>query len=99
MSVRPGITSRIIDLVSLVLVLGGGWLYFTAFAGMRELRHRPAEEFVRGQTVAWGRLAEHEQLMRTSWIGLILIGVGVVVGLSAAVHARQIARRHRIAAS
>jgi hypothetical protein len=99
MSVRPGLTSRIIDLVSLVFVLGGAWLYVTAFTGMRELRSRPTEEFVRGETVAWGRLAEHEQLMRTSRIGLTLIGVGLVVGLSAAVHARQIARRHRIVAS
>jgi hypothetical protein len=99
MSARPGLTSRIIDLVSLMLVLGGVWLYLSAFTGMRELRNRPAEEFVRGETVAWGRLAEHEQLMRTSRIGLILIGAGVVVGLSAAVHARQIARRHRMVAS
>ena len=99
MSVRPGLASRMIDVVSLVLVLGGVWLYFTAFTGMRELRNRPAEEFMRGQTVAWGRLAEHQQLMRTSRIGLVLIGVGVVVGLSAALHARQIARRQRIAAS
>ena len=99
MSVRPGLSSRIIDVVSLVLVLGGGWMYFTAFTGMRELRNRPVEDFIRGQTVAWGRLAEHQQLMRTSRIGLVLIGVGVVVGLSAALHARQIARRHRIAAS
>ena len=94
---RPGITSRLIDLVSLALVLGGSWLYMNAFAGMRELRNRPQEEFVRGETVAWGRLAEHQSLTRTSRVGLGMIGLGVVVGLSAAAHARQIARRRQIA--
>jgi hypothetical protein len=94
---RPGFASRLIDVLSLGLVLGGAWLYMNAFAGMRELRNRPQEEFVRGETVAWGRLAEHQRLTRTSRIGLGIIGLGVVVGLSAAAHARQIARRRLIA--
>ena len=89
--------SRLIDGVSLALVVGGVWLYLSAFAGMRELRNRPPEQFVRGETVAWGRLAEHGRLTRTSRIGLGIIGLGVVVGLSAAAHARQIARRRTIA--
>lgn len=97
MSHRPGLTSRLIDIASLALVLGGAWLYLSAFAGMRELRNRPHEGFVRGESVAWGRLAEHQQLTRTSRIALGIIGLGVVVGLSAAAHARQIAKRRRIA--
>lgn len=97
MSHRPGLTSRLIDIASLVLVLTGAWLYMNAFAGMRELRNRPPEDFVRGETVAWGRLAEHQRLTRTSRIGLGIIGAGIVVGLSAAAHARQISRRRQIA--
>ena len=95
MSSRPGRTSRLIDAASMVLVGVGGWLFLSAFFGMRELRNRPPDDFVRGQTVAFARTAEHARLTRTSRIGLGVVGFGMLVGLSAAMHARQIARRNQ----
>ncbi|HYC51118.1 MAG TPA: hypothetical protein VEB19_08430 [Gemmatimonadaceae bacterium] len=99
MSARPGFTSRLIDLLSVVLVLAGGAVYLNSYLGMQELRSRPHEEFVRGETVAFGRTAEHAKLTRISHIGLGIVALGILVGLSAAAHARQIEKRRQTAAA
>lgn len=82
-----------IDLASLILILAGGGLYVAAYAGMQDLRNRPHAEFVRGSTEAFSGLTQYTRLHRLSIAGLSLAALGIVVGVSAAVHARQIARR------
>jgi hypothetical protein len=94
---KVGRLSRLIDLASLILILAGGALYLKAYFGMQELRSRPEAEFIRGESVAFGRIAEHARLTRVSRVGLAIAGLGLIVGLSAAAHARQIARRRSMA--
>ena len=89
---KVGRKSRLIDLASLLLICGGGAMYLMAYFGMQELRNRPHAEFVRGESFAFGRVAEYNRLTLLSWAGLAIAGVGLIVGLSAAAHARQIAR-------
>ena len=86
-------SSRMIDLASLVLVCVGGAVYLVAYLGMEELRTSPYTEFVPFETELFARTREHARLTRTSHIGLVLCGTGVVVALSAAAHAHIIARR------
>jgi hypothetical protein len=92
---RPRVprSSRIIDLLSLVLVSAGGLLYVFAYLGMDDLRSRPHTEFVPHETELFERTREHARLTRTSRIGLGLCVAGVVVALSAAAHAHIIGRR------
>ncbi len=82
-----------IDMASLILILAGGALYVAAYVGMRDLRNRPHTEFVRGNTEAFSSLTQYIRLHRLSIAGLALAALGIIVGVSAAVHARQIARR------
>lgn len=91
-----GRASRIIDVASLALLAAGGLLYLGAFVRMENLRTRPHEEFVPFQTEAWARTREHARLTRMSQIGLVVAGVGMVVGLSAAGHAYIIAGRRDV---
>jgi hypothetical protein len=84
--------SRAIDLASVALIALGAAIYLFAWGRLEELRTRPHEEFVPLQTVAFARTTEHARLTTTSWIGLVLAGTGVAVGVSAAAHA-YISRR------
>jgi hypothetical protein len=84
---KVGRASRMLDAGSLILVAAGGLLYLNAYFGMQELRNRPHTDFVRGETVAFERLAAHARLLRTSRIGLGIAALGVLVGVSAAIHA------------
>lgn len=68
-------------------------MYLLAYSRMEQLRTRPYQEFVPHETEAFAQTREHARLTRTSGIGLALCGAGVVVALSAAAHARIIARR------
>jgi hypothetical protein len=88
-----GRSSRLIDLASLVLFCAGGLLYLFAYFRMEDLRTRPYQEFVPFETEAFARTREHRRLTRTSHVGLALCGAGLIAALSAAVHARIIARR------
>lgn len=88
-----GRSSRILDVVSLGLLLTGGLLFLSAFAGLESLRKRPYTEFVPSQTELFERTREHARLSRTSYVGLAICGAGIVAALSAAVHAHIIARR------
>jgi hypothetical protein len=86
-------SSRMLDLASLALVCGGGLIYLFAYLRMDELRTRPYQEFVPAETELFARTREHSRLTRISYVGLALGGAGVIVALSAAAHARIIARR------
>jgi hypothetical protein len=86
-------SSRILDLASLALVCAGGLIYLFAYLRMDDLRTRPYQEFVPAETEVFARTREHARLTRTSYVGLALCGVGVIVALSAAAHAHIIARR------
>ena len=88
-------SSRMIDAASLLLLAAGGVIWAFAWFGLDDLRRRPYEEFVPGQTVAFARTAEHARLTRISALGLSVAGLGVIVGVSAAAHAQALARRAR----
>lgn len=89
-------SSRLIDVASLALIAVGALLYLAAFVRMENLRTRPHEDFVPFQTEAWGRTREHARLTRMSQFGVVVAGIGVLVGLSAAGHAYIIAGRRNI---
>ena len=91
---RPvGRLSRAIDLASLVLILGGAALYLRAYFGMEAVRTTPESPFVRGTMEAFALMNQYLRLKRLSYVGLALVGIGLAVGLSAAVHARKISRQ------
>jgi hypothetical protein len=91
---RPvGRLSRAIDLLSLVLVVAGAALYLRAYFGMEAVRTTPDTPFVRGTMEAFALLNQHLRFKRLSWLGLALVGAGILVGLSAAIHARKISQR------
>ena len=90
---RPvGRLSRAIDLASLALILVGAALYVRAYLGMEAVRTTPETPFVRGTMEAFALFNQYLRLKRLSYVGLALVGVGLAVGLSAAVHARKISR-------
>jgi len=77
--------SRIIDLVSLSLVVLGAALYVWAYLAMETLRtsgHDPNAPLFAGYT-------RFVRLMQFSYIGLGAACLGVLVGIGAAVHARR----------
>jgi hypothetical protein len=79
-------SSRMIDVASLVLVVGGAVCYVWAYAGMRALRvavHDPNAAIFAGYV-------RFVRLTQLSILGLIMIGLGVVVGVGAAIHARRV---------
>lgn len=90
-------SSRLLDLASLALIGVGAVVFLFAYARMENLRTRPHQEFVRFETEYFERTREHARLARTSRVGLVLCGVGVMIGLSAAAHAYIIAGRDRTA--
>jgi hypothetical protein len=81
------------DIASLALILGGVGLFVLAYLGMIEVRDAPDVPFVRGTVEAYELTNKYLRLKRWSYVGLGLVGAGIAVGLSAAVHAYKIARR------
>lgn len=72
-------------MASLVLVIAGGACYLWAYAGMRALRqaaHDPTAELFAGYT-------RFVRLTQLSILGLVVVGLGVLVGIGAALHARR----------
>lgn len=92
---RPAVSSssRRIDLASLVLILLGAALFGRAYLGMEAVKNTMDVPFVRGTMEAYALTNQYLRLQRQSYVGLALVGAGIVVGLSAAVHAHKIARR------
>lgn len=88
-----GRLSRAIDIASLTLIIAGGALFLRAYLGMEEIRTTPEVPFVRGTMEVFELTNRHYRFKWLSYVGLGLVGAGVVVGLSAAVHARKIAMR------
>lgn len=91
---RPAVgpLSRAIDLASLLLILAGAALYLRAYIGMEEIRTSPEVPFARGTVEAFELSKRHVRLKQLSYVGLGLVGAGLVVGLSAAAHAHKIRR-------
>ena len=74
-----------IDVASLLLVVGGGACYLWAYAGMQALRQAtpdPNAELFAGYT-------RFVRLWQLSVVGLTSVGLGVAVGIWAALHARR----------
>ncbi|MEX2152751.1 MAG: hypothetical protein WD825_05380 [Gemmatimonadaceae bacterium] len=88
-----GRVSRAIDLVSLLLLLGGAVLFVAAYFGMQTVSKSPDTPFVPGTVEAYALTNEYLRLQRLSYFALGLIGLGIATGLSAAVHAHKIAKR------
>ncbi|HEY8175211.1 MAG TPA: hypothetical protein VIF32_05950 [Gemmatimonadaceae bacterium] len=86
MAKSVGRTSRMIDVASLALVVAGASCYVWAYWGMTALRlaaHDPNAAIFAGYT----RFVRFYQL---SVVGLTVVGLGVVVGVGAAIHARRV---------
>ncbi|MFL5580694.1 MAG: hypothetical protein ACJ8AO_09980 [Gemmatimonadaceae bacterium] len=78
---------RLLDLAALGLLAGGAALYGRAWAGMRVLQDRT------GASPSFGAaMAEFDRWWRLSRVGIVLLGVGVLVGVGAAVIAARRAR-------
>ena len=85
--------SRLIDLASLLLILGGFVLYVRAYLGMERIRTSGDIPFVRGTMEVYELTNRYVRLQRLSYLALGLVGVGIAVGLSAAAHHHKIRRR------
>jgi hypothetical protein len=84
---QRGVTraDRIVDGVSLVLVLAGATCYVWAYLGMQALRdaaHDPTAPIFAGYM-------KFQRLSQISYAGLSAIALGVIVGIGAAVRARR----------
>ena len=91
---RPPVTrlGRILDIVSLVVILAGALLFAQAFLGMKALRDQRETGFVAGTTEAYAALNRYYRLQRLSWLGAGLAMAGLGVGLSAAWHNRKFSK-------
>lgn len=81
--------SRIIDAVSLALILAGGFCFSAAYVGMQRLRsaaHDPNAPIFAGYT-------RYVRLTQLSYLGIAAMAVGIVVAIYAALHARSEAAR------
>jgi hypothetical protein len=94
-TLQVGRLSRAIDVASLALILAGTGLFVLAYLGMIEVRDAPQIPFARGTMEAFELTNKYLRFKRWSYVGLGLVGAGIVVGLSAAVHAYKIARREK----
>jgi hypothetical protein len=75
---------RILDIVSLVVILAGALLFVQAFLGMKTLRDQRETEFVSGTTEAYAALNQYYRLQRLSYLGAGVAALGIGVALSAA---------------
>lgn len=85
MAARVSRNSRIIDLVSLVLVVAGAACYVWAYVGMEALRRAPHDP----NAELFAAYTRYVRLSQLSIAGLVAVGLGVVVGIAAAFHARR----------
>jgi hypothetical protein len=77
--------SRILDLISLILVVLGAAAYVWTYMQMEALRtavHDPDAPIFAGYV-------RFVRLMQLNYLGLGLVGVGLLLGVGAAVHARR----------
>ena len=88
-----GRLSRVIDLISLALIVAGAALFFRAYVGMERVRTSAFVPFVPGQMEAFAMLNQLEREKRLSYFALTLVGAGISAGLYAAAHARKISRQ------
>lgn len=78
-------SGRMLDVASLVLLLGGAVCYVWAYLGMQALRdstHDAAAPLFAGYT-------RYVRLSQVSILGLTAIALGILVGIYAAMHARR----------
>lgn len=80
---RPPVSpiGRLLDVVAVLLVAGGGIAYFISYRGLERLRSLPAASFTRGMQI--DRLAQFHALETLSWWALTAIAVGVTCGVGA----------------
>lgn len=78
---------RLLDLVAVLLVVGGAIAYFVSYQGLERLRSLPAADFTRGMAIQ--RLAEFHRLETLSWGALAAIATGVVCGIVAWIRERR----------
>lgn len=66
---------RVLDLVALLLVIGGGIGWFMSYVGLERLRAAPHEAFSRGMSI--DQLARFHELARLSYVaqGSVLLGI------------------------
>ena len=80
--------ARLLDLLVLTLMLGGGALWLYGYLGLQSLRaglpHAPGQ-----QPVAALRRADHSYLLSRVGVGLVIAGVVVAVGAAVAVAAAR----------
>lgn len=91
---RPPVTrlGRILDVVSLGLIVAGAVLFAQAFLGMKQLRDQRDVGFVPGTSEAYAALNQYYRLQRLSYLGAGLAVVGIGVALSAAWHNRKFSK-------
>jgi len=81
-------TGRVLDVVGIVLLLGGAGCYAWAYFGLERLRqHQPTLPHV-----LWVALAEYEHYARLSTIGVVCAGAGIAVSITAAVVSHRTVR-------
>ena len=91
---RPPVTrlGRILDLVSLALLVAGALLFAQAFLGMKQLRDQRDAMFVPGTTEMYAAVNRYYRLQRVSYLGAGLALAGIGVALSAAWHNRKFSK-------
>ncbi|HET9455222.1 MAG TPA: hypothetical protein VFO66_13130 [Gemmatimonadaceae bacterium] len=92
---RPSVSpiGRTLDIVAVLLVIGGGSAYFVSYRGLERLRGLPDAAFTRGMQI--DRLAQFHALESLSWWALAAIGVGVSCGVGAWYWERRARSRSR----
>lgn len=81
------VAGRLLDLVAVLLVVGGGVAYFVSYQGLERLRSLPIADFTRGMAIE--RLAEFHRLESLSWWALGAIAAGIVCGVAAWIRERR----------
>ena len=77
--------NRIIDLVSLVLVVIGVILYIWAYAQMDALRNATHDP----KATIFANYTRFVRLMQLSYAGIGAVVIGILVGVGAAINARR----------
>ena len=90
---RPSVSplGRLLDVVSVLLVIGGAAAYFVSYRGLERLRSLPDAAFTRGMQI--DRLAQFHALESLSWWALVAIAIGVTCGIVAWYRERRVRSR------